>query len=83
MPFASQQAGGRIQTNPAGARNIDLGPGVQVSEIHRCSRRAIQGFEVRHQLDQIPRSKARRQAAMAQGLHQQPSRITAGAGFEL
>ncbi len=33
MPLAGHQAGGGVQADPAGARQIDLGPGMQVGEI--------------------------------------------------
>ena len=33
MAFAAEQAGGRIEPDPAGARKIDLGPGMQVGEV--------------------------------------------------
>ena len=33
MAFAGQQARGRVEADPAGAGQIDLGPGVQIGEI--------------------------------------------------
>jgi hypothetical protein len=33
VAFAGEQAGGRIEADPAGARQVDLGPGVQVGEV--------------------------------------------------
>ena len=33
MAFAGQQAGGRVEPDPAGARQVDLAPGVQVGEV--------------------------------------------------
>ena len=55
VAFAGQQAGGRIEPDPAGAGQIDLGPGVQVGEVlRRCrpgrrapSRRASAGSDSR------------------------------------
>ena len=33
MALAAQQAGGRVEPDPAGAGQIDLGPGVQIGEV--------------------------------------------------
>ena len=33
MALAGEQAGGRIEPDPAGARAVDLGPGVQIGEV--------------------------------------------------
>ena len=81
VPFAGEQAGGRIEPDPAGARNEHLGPGVQVRAV------ALRPGAVRHvglQLNQIARHEARRQAEMAQRLHHQPRAVAARAfaGFE-
>ena len=35
VPFAGEQPGGRVEADPAGAGQIDLGPGVQVGEVAR------------------------------------------------
>ena len=73
MAFAGQKAAGRVQPDPAGTRQIDLGPGVQVGEIHLGSRGAVQRLEVRLQLDQIARNEAGGKAQVAQRLHQKPA----------
>ncbi len=78
MAFAGEQTGGRVQTDPAGAREIDLGPGVQVGEVGGGAFRAGQGLHVRRKLDQVPGDEARGQAKMAHDLHQQPGGIPAG-----
>ena len=37
MSFAGEQTRGRIESEPAGAGHVDLGPGVQIGEVvHRC-----------------------------------------------
>ena len=79
VAFAGHQAGGRVQPDPAGAGQVDLAPGVQVGEIDFGAAGAVQRLHIRFELDQVARDKARRQAAVAQELHQQPARITAGA----
>jgi hypothetical protein len=72
VSFAGEQPGGWIETDPAGAGQVDLAPGVQVGEVVIGSRRAVERFYVGHQLDQVTRDKARRQPEVAQQLHQQP-----------
>ena len=69
VAFTGQQARGRVQANPAGARQVHLGPGVQVGEVDGGAAGAVQGFDVGRQLDQIARCKTCRQAAVAQQLH--------------
>ena len=80
MALASEQTRGRVQTDPAGAGHKYFRPGMQVSEIHIGTGRTIQRLDIGGELDQVARDKARRQAQMAQDLHQQPGRIAAGAG---
>ena len=83
MAFAGQEAGGRVESDPAGARQVDLAPGVQVCEVGRRAGRTIERDDVWLQLDQVPRHEAGRQTEIAQHLHQQPAGIAArslGAG---
>ncbi len=82
MALAAEQAGGRVHADPAGAGNIDLGPGVQVGEILVGALRAVERVDVGAQLDQIAGDEARREAELAQDLHQQPGRVAAGAGAQ-
>ena len=77
MAFASHQARGGIQAHPACAWQIHLAPRMQIGEIVGGAARAIERFDIWRELDQVARNKARRQAAVAQQIHQQPSRITA------
>ena len=79
MPLSAQQAGGRVEADPTGARQIDFGPGMQVGEIGFGTSRAIQRFHVGGQLDQIAGDETRREAEVAQDLHQQPGGVAAGA----
>ena len=80
MPFTGKQPGRGIQANPASAGQIHFAPGVQVGEVHLGTGRAVEGFDVGGQLNQITRDKSRRQPEVAQQLHQQPGRVAAGAG---
>ncbi len=86
MPLAGQQARGGIEADPARARQIDLGPGVQVGEIRFRPRRPVEGLHVRLQLDQVARHEARGITQVAQDFDQQPARVAArpaaaGQGF--
>ena len=80
MAFAAQQARRRVESDPAGARQIDLGPGMQVGEIVFGAGGAFERFYVRPQLNEVAGDEARRQTDVAQQLHQEPCRIAAGAG---
>ena len=79
MAFAAQQTGGRIEADPAGTRQIDLGPGMQVGEVARGAGGSIERLDVGLELNEITGHEACRQAEVAQNLHQQPGRIAAGA----
>ena len=78
VSLARQQPRGRIQPDPAGARQEHLAPRVQVGEIGFGSCGTIERFHVRRELDQIAGDEARSQPEMAQQLHQQPARVAAG-----
>ncbi len=80
MAFAAEQAGGRVQADPARAGQIDFGPGVQVGEIVVCVPFGpSSGSTSALKLDQIAGDEARGEAEMAQDLHQQPGGIAARA----
>ena len=80
MPFAGHEAGGRVEADPAGAGQVDLGPGVEIGEVARGARRTLDRLLVGHELDEVAGDEARREAEMAQQVHQHPGRIAAGAG---
>ena len=82
MAFTGEQAGGRVQPDPAGAGQEDLAPGVQVGEVLFRAAGAVEGLHVGRELDQVARDEARRQAQVAQQLHQQPARVAAGTALE-
>ena len=70
MPLAGQHARGGVEADPAGAGDIDLGPGVQVGEIVLDLARAFQRIDVGAKLDQIAGDKPRGEAEMAHRLDQ-------------
>ncbi len=79
VAFSGEKAGGRVEADPARAREIDLRPGVQVGEIRRGPNRAIERLHIGRELNQVAGHEARRQTDMTQDLHEQPARVTAGA----
>ena len=79
VAFTRQQARGGIQADPARPREIDLTPGVQVSEIDFGAGRAIERFNVGLELNQVARRKACGHTEVAEQLHLQPPGVTAGA----
>ena len=79
VAFSGQQARGGIQPNPAGTRQIDFAPGVQIREIDFGAAGAVERLHVGLELNQVARYKTGCQPAMAQQLHQQPSGIAARA----
>ena len=58
--------------DPAGAGQIDLGPGVQVGEVGGRTLRPFQRLHVGDKLDQVAGDEARGVAQVAQRLHQHP-----------
>ena len=79
VALAGQQAGGGVEADPAGARQICLRPGVQVGEVGGRAFRAFERLHVGDELDQVAGDEARRVAELAQQLHQQPGGVAAGA----
>ena len=83
VALGGEQAGGRVEADPASAGDIDLRPGVQVREVLAHAPRDIPSAgcrrRVRPQLDEVARDEARREAEAAQDLHQQPAGVAAGA----
>ena len=74
-----EQAGGRVEADPAGAGQIDLAPGMQVGEVLVGAGRAVERDEVGLELDQVAGDEARREAEMAEDLDEQPARVAARA----
>jgi hypothetical protein len=82
VAFAGEQARGRIEADPAGAGDVDLGPGMQVGEVVVGAGGAVERLDVGFQLDQVTGGEARGEAEVAQCLHQQPGRVAAGTALE-
>ncbi len=79
VTLAGEQPRGGVEPDPAGAGDIDLRPGVQVGEVRLRAAGAVEGLLIRGQLHQVAGDEARRQAQVAQDLHQHPSRVATGA----
>ncbi len=77
VPLACQHARRRIEADPAGAGDIDFGPGVQVREVRLDFRRPFDRIDVRAQLDEIAGDETRGETEMAQRLDQEPRRVAA------
>ena len=78
MALAGEQTRRRVQPDPAGPGDVDLGPGVQIGDIGRHPGRAVQRFDVGGQLDRVSRHEPGRQAQLAQDGHQEPGHVPAG-----
>ncbi len=79
VALVGEQPRGRIEADPAGTRQVDLGPGVKIGEVLLGAGRAVERLHVGLELDQVAGDEAGGQAQVAQDLHQQPSRIAARA----
>ena len=77
VAFARQESGRGIEPDPAGARDVHLGPGVQVGEVLRRPCRAFERAHVGLQLDQVSGDEARREPEVAEDLREQPGGIAA------
>ena len=82
VAFSSEETGSGIETDPAGAGEIDLGPGVEVSEIGGGAHGAFDGLDIRNGLDEIAGDEAGGEAEMARDLNEKPGGIAAGAFAE-
>ena len=78
MAFAGEEARSRIEPDPTGARQVHLGPGMQIGKVRGRAGGAIERFDVGAQLNQIAGDKAGGEAQIAQDLHQQPASVAAG-----
>ncbi len=79
MAFAGQKPRCRVKTDPAGTRQIDFRPGMQIGEIHFRTGRSIERLQIRRELNEIAGDEAGGQPETAQHLHQKPAGIAAGA----
>ena len=83
VALAGEEAGGGVEADPAGAGQVDLGPGVQVGEVVVGAGRAVERDEVGLELDQVAGDEAGGEAEVAQGLDEEPGGVAAGAGAAL
>ena len=74
MPLAGQHARGDVESDPAGAGQIDLGPGVQIGEIVLDLARSFDRIDVGTQLDEIAGDETGGETEMPEDLDQQPCR---------
>ena len=82
VSLAGEQAGRRIETDPAGAGEIDLRPGVEIGEVARRTAWALDRLLVGDELDQVAGDEPGRQPKMTEELHQQPGSVPTGAALE-
>ena len=79
VALAGEQAGGRVEADPAGAREVGLGPRVQVGEVPRRAGELRAGHDVLDELHEVAGGEAGRDADPAQRLHEQPRAVAARA----
>ena len=80
VALPGEQPRGRVEPDPAGTGHVHLGPGVQVGEVGRRSRRGRRAACTSgDELDEVAGHEARGEAEVAQHLHQQPARVAARA----
>ncbi len=80
VPLARQHARGRVEADPARARQIDFGPGVQIGEIVLDLWRCLERIDVGAYLDEITGDEAGREAEVTEDLDQQPRGVAARSG---
>ena len=76
VAFAGHEPGRRVEADPAGARQVDLGPRVQVGEVDVGAARSVERLDVGLELDEVPRDEPRRETEMAQDLHEEPRAVS-------
>ena len=83
VAFAGEQAGGRVEADPAGAGEVDFGPGVEVGEVAFRAGGAVERLDVGGQLDQVARDEAGGESEVAGEVDEKPGEVAAGAAAEL
>lgn len=79
VALAGQQPRRRVQPDPAGTRDVCLGPRVQVGEVGGGPRRPVERFDVGCQLNQVAGHEPGGQPELTQDRDQQPRRVPARA----
>ena len=82
VAFSGEEAGGGVEADPAGAGEIDFGPGVEVGEVGFGAGGAVERFFVGFELDEIARDEAGGEAEAAEELDEEPGAVAAGAAAE-
>ena len=80
MAFAGEEAGGGIESDPAGAGEEDFGPGVEICEVGCGTCWSFEGLLVRGELNEVAGDEAGCQAEAAEEMNEQPGGVAAGAG---
>ncbi len=80
VSLAREQPRGGVESDPSGARQVHLAPGVKVREIPARTGGPHEGLVIGHELNQVAGHEARGEAQVPQQLHQKLGRIPAGAG---
>src|SRR3954469_10322004 len=80
VPLAGQHARGDVEPDPARARQIDFGPGVQIGEIAFDLARTFDRIDVGPQLNEIAGDEARGEPEMTEDMDQEPRRVAARTG---
>ena len=57
VTLGREHARGRVEAHPSRARQIDLGPGVEVGEVAERTGGAVEGFDVGNELNQVARDE--------------------------
>ena len=79
VALAREQGARRVHADPAGAGDVDLGPRVQVGEVHLGAARAVEGLLVGGELHEVAGDEARGETVLAQQAHEQPGAVAARA----
>ena len=72
-PSAANRPEVGIEPDPTGARHVRLAPGVQIGEVVLGSGGPVERLLIGHELDQVARDEARRDAQLTQHVHEQPA----------
>ena len=75
VTLAGEQPRRRVEPDPAGPGDVDLGPGVQVGEVGGGARWPVERLHIGCQLHQIAGHESGGQPQLPQDRHQQPRRV--------
>ena len=66
VPLAAEEAAGAVEADPAGAGQVDLGPGVQVDDVHGDALGDVRDVALVRELDEVAADEAGGEAAGAE-----------------